>query len=472
VSSPTRSGFALLLVLGLSLAPRSAAHGQADTTDTTPPDTLQRPPADTTQRPAPDTTAPSDQPLRPLNFPALLYGRAQTDSLPARLPHVSVETMLAEHAGGFLYDLGEYGWPNGWSPRGLAPHRIRLWMDGLPFNDPLTGRARFELLPPSFLTRPRTGFDPGGGAVGVHTSWRAYAPKRPVTELRYRFDNSGLHAVEVGHSQKRRLDLFGRPGLLHLTLGFGGRKADGVYNGSALRRERRLWTRLRYQTNDWTVELNDRSSIYRIGAHGGAIPQTDLFSSIFLLPTGANNVRTPNARRKTVRNDLTGRLWAPLLSPLDRRTELSVRWTSHTFDFRDPQVDTTWSTKLNGGHARLRQSMSVGRHPRSGTGRGHLWTRADGNVPGLEGTRGAVHVGLRDSLRLGRTDLLLDAGGHLTSEQSYPSLHARLRHPTGPLHLTAEATVTGQRSAWIEGRGFRSYVDSLATRRDPRSGDP
>jgi len=376
-----------------------------------------------------------------------------------------VETILAERAGGFLYDLGEYGWPHGWSPRGLAPHRVHLWHDGLSFDDPLTGRARFELLPPSFLTRPRTGVDPGGGAVGVHTRWRAYDPRRPLTEIRYRFDNSGLHAVEVGHSQKRRLDLFGRPGLLHLTFGYGGRKADGVYDGSRLKAERRIWGRLRYQTNDWTVELNDRSSIYRIGAHGSAIPRGERFATIYALPLAGSSVRNPRNRRKIVRNDLTARVRAPLLPGLAPRTELSLRWTSHTFDVRDPRLDTTWTTKLNGGHVRLQQSLRVGGHHLTGTARGHLRGVTQSNVSQLGGPRGAAHVGLRDSLRLGVTDLVLDAGAHVTAEQSYPSVHARLRRFVGPARLTASLTVTGQRGAWIEDEGFPPYVRPLDTGR-------
>ena len=470
VLSPT-ARLALLIGLGLALGPLRSAHGQVDTTDAATPDTLQRAPTDTTRRSPADTTQPSPtdtadaspQPLRPQPVAPPLYGRARTDSIPGRLPHVSVEMMLADQVGGFLYDLGEYGWPHGWSPRGLAPHRVHLWFDGFSLDHALTGRPRFELLPPSFLSPPRTGFDPGGGAVGVHTSWRAYEPKRPVTELRYRFDNSGLHAIEAGHSQKRRLDLFGRPGLLHLTFGYGGRKADGVYDGSRLRKERRIWGRLQYQTNDWTFELSDRSSLYRIGAHGGAIPPGETFSTIYALPVAGSSVRAPNAQRKTVRNDLTARVRGPLVPLLDRRAELSAGWTSNASDFRPDRgtTDTTWTVKMDGGHLRFRQSLRVGAHTLTGSVRGALWRIDEGNVPQIDGTRGAAHALLRDSLRLGATDLVVDAGGHVTTEQTYPSLTARARRSVGPLRLSASVTATGQRGAWIEDDGFAPYVRAL-----------
>lgn len=461
---------ALLLAIGVLLAVPPSAWGQADTTDAAPPDSLRRPPADSTQRPAPDTAVSDrDRPLRPFPLAPPLYGRPRTDSLPGRLPHNSLELMLAERPGGFLYDLGAVGWPHGWSQRGLAPHRVHLWLDGRSFAHPLTGRARFELMPPSFLEPPRTGVDPGGGGIGVHTSWRDYDPKRPLTELRYRVDNNGFQAIEVGHSQKRRLDLFGRPGVLHLTFGFGGRGAEGVYSGSDLSGERRVWGRLRYQSNDWIVELADQSSRYRIGAHGGVQPPTSTFESIYALPSATTSVRNPDARRRTVRNDLTARVRAPLLPGEAPPTEVSATWISNTFDFRpDPSlVDTTWTTKLNGGQAFLQQSFELGRHALTASLRGHFWQVARSNVSQIEGSRGAAHLLLRDSLRLGQTHLVLDAGGHLTSEQRYPSAALQVRRSTGPLRWSASLTATGQRSAWIEDEGFAAFVQPLS---EDRSG--
>ncbi|WP_158666518.1 putative porin [Salinibacter altiplanensis] len=459
--------FGLLLVggvgLGSALMAARFAHAQADTTAA--PDTLQRPSAAAPGRSSSDTSTARQESFRPLSPSLSPYGRARSDSLPGRRPHVSVEMMLAEQPGSFLYDLGEYGWPHGWSPRGLAPHRVHLWSGGLPVDDPLTGRARFELLPPSFLTPPRTGLDPGGGAVGVHTAWRTYAPKRPVTELRYRFDRDGLHAIEVGHSQKRRLDLFGPPGVLHLTFGYGGRKADGIYNGSALRTERRIWGRLRYLMTDWAFELSDRSTLYRIGAHGGAVQSSG--TSIYALPLAASNVRRPNDRRKTVRNDLTARLQGPLVPGLSRPMDVSARWTSHTFDFRSTggDADTTWTVPVTAGHIRARQSLRVGAHHLTGSIRGSLWRIGDTNLPTLDGRRGAAHVLLRDSLRLGRSDVTLNVGGHVTSQQRYPSVTARLQRPVGPVQLFASVTATGQRGAWIEDDGFASHVQPLAGER-------
>lgn len=433
--------------------------GQVDTTDVARPDTTVRPPPDSLR----GRSQQAQESLRPLSFAPFSYGHAVTDSIPGRLPHVSVEQILGETPSSFLYDLGPAGWPHGWSHRGLAPHRAHLWLDGLPFDDPLTGRPRFELLPPSFLEPPRVGLDPGGGGVGVHTSWRDYAPKHPVTELRYRRDSNGLHAIEAAHSQKRRLDLFGPPGVLHLTFGYGGRKANGVYSGSALRRERRIWGRLRYQTNEWAVELSDRSSRYRVGAHGGVRPPGARFASIYALPVAATSVDNPRARRLTFRNDLVGRVRGPLVPGFKQPTELAASWTSNTFDFQTDFAtsDTTWTARLNGAHTYVHQAMSVGGHNLIANLRASLWGVGQTNVPELDGSREEIHLLLRDSLRLGSSDLVLDLGGHRASDRWYPSAGVQIDRDAPGLALSASVELSGQRTSWIEEDGFAGLVEPL-----------
>lgn len=506
------SGILLLAVwVIVALLAVPATYGQADTTEVPapPPDTAAVPPADTarpdtatvplsdtttadtatvdaTERsPAPARVAPPDTPRSdpaeqqelpdsPRSLPAPVYGRSPIDSIPALTPHTGLEHVLAQQPGSFLYDLGAVGWPHGWSPRGLGPHRSGLWLNGHPYDSPLTGRARFDLLPPAFLKRPGVGVDPGGSAVGVHASWRDYDQRRPITELRYRRDGNGLQSIEVGHSQKHRLSVFGTPGLFRLSFGYGGRATDGVYEGSDLRRERRLWGRLRYQREDWAVEISDLSSRHRIGAHSGVVPPDGAsFGTIYVLPTCENCSVSPGARRNTFRNDLTARLRGPLLPGLEDPTDLSATWTSNTFDFETggdtggfgagSGSDTTWTTKLNGGHGSLRQSLRVGRHDLTLGARGSLWSVARSNVADIDGTRWRAHAFARDSLRLGRTALVLDAGWHATSNQQYPSAAVQAERPLGPFRLTASATLSGQRAAWYETAGLEGLVRPLSS---------
>ena len=459
-----------ILLLPLALAAVRPAHGQADSTDAapdttaTPPDSAATPPG--ARPPAAPDSAKQGVPDDPVGFRGPVYGRPVVDSLPAITPHVGVEHVLAQQPGTFLYDLGAVGWPHGWSPEGLAPHRSRLWLDGRSYTSPLTGRPRFDLLPPSFLRRPGTGVDPGGDAVGVHAAWRGYDQIRPITELRYRTDSNGQQAIEVAHSQKHAISLFGNPGVFQATRGYGGRAADGAYTGSDLRRERRLWGRLRYQRDDWAVELSDFSVRHRIGAHSGVVPPEGApFASIYLLPRCEACSQAPEARRVTFRNDLTARVRAPLLPGADTPMTLAATWTSNTADFRPGSTaDTTWTTRLNGGHGQLQQSLRFEDHVLTLTGRGSVWSVADTNVPTIDGQRWAAHGLVRDSLEVGPNQFVLDAGWHVTTDQQYPSASVDLRRPVGPARLSASAALSGQRRSWFETAGFPGFVTPHASR--------
>ncbi|MFO8099230.1 MAG: putative porin [Salinibacter sp.] len=453
------AGRAVILVCALLvLAGRPAAHGQADTTAA---------PADSAQRPGPPAdTASADTTLAPQPVPSVVRGRTVLDSLPARSIHVGLEHVLAQHPGSFLYDLGAVGWPHGWSTDGLPPHYAGLWVEERPYTDPFLGRPRFDLLPAGFLAPPRVDPGPDGAPVGVHTTWREYDRERPITELRFRRASNGLKAVEVGHSQKRRLSLGGAPGLLQLSIGFGGRATDGTYAGSDLRRERRLWGRLRYQQDNWGVSVSDLSSRHRIGAHGGVEPPGQTFETIYLLPPAADNVRNAGARRRTFRNDLTARAWGPLVPGTRRPTVLSGTWTVNTFDFEpgggqgsfgtDP--DTTWTVQTTGGHLSAQQDAALGRHALTFTARGQLWKVGRSNVPQVQGTRWGGHLTARDSVRLGANDIVLDAGWHRTDAQQYPSLGARATRSLGSGQVSASLQLAGRRPDWIEETGFAGLV--------------
>jgi len=456
-STSSSFGWGLLLGVVTALALAGApAFGQTDTTKTAPADTV--------------GSSQEDEPLPPERAPRPVHGRAVVDSLPARSPVTGMEHVLAQRPGSFLYDLGAVGWPHGWSADGLAPHRSQLWIGDRPYDDPVLGRPRFDLLPVSFLRSPRSGFDPGGGGIGIHTSWRSYDRGRPITELRFQDDSNGLQAVEVGHSQNRQLELGGSQDLLKISFGFGGRATNNAYASSDLRSERRLWGRLRYQQEDWGVELLDLSSRHRIGTQGGVRPLQDRdFRSVFFPDLTEENVRNAEASRRTFRNDLTARAWGPLFPGLEERTSISATWTSNTFDF-DTGVgqsafgtggDTTLTVKTNGFHGALQQSLTSPPHNITVGLRGSAWRVARSNVPAIEGTRWSAHAFVRDSLRAGSADLLLDAGVHNTVDQTYYTTSVRGTDTIGHVQISASFELTGQQTAWIERSGFADFVTPL-----------
>ncbi len=290
----------------------------------------------------------------PVGFGHTLWGEAVSDTLPARLPLLHVTDLLSRQPGTFTYAFRLLGWPEGWSPDGLPPHLIGLRLDGRPFEDPVTGRPAYELLPLFWLMPIRTGATVDGVPEAVHTELRPYGAPRPLTELRYRTGGDGLQSIMALHVQNRRQSLGGRPGLLQLLFGYGGHAMQGAYPGSQLRRGRQVLVRLRYQQQDWALELMNLHNRAQVGAHGGVLPHPGGAFETIYEPFGAR-VRYPAARRQTIRNDLaltlrarTGLSAAPLTA--------SVYWTAQTFRYRNPELDTL-TAKTNRYGFLLEQSL-------------------------------------------------------------------------------------------------------------------
>ena len=426
------------------------------------------PPADTVG--TPEAEAPF-APLPPLPPPD---GRAVLDSLPARTSAVTPIDLLERVPGTFVYDLGAVAWPHGWSRTGLAPHRWSLTLDGHPYDDPLTGRPRLDLLPPSFLQSPRLGVSTTGQPDGVHLRWREYLTQPPVTELRFRRDSNGLQNIEVAHSQLRQFTIGGQPTLLQTTVGYGGRATGGVYEGSDVRRGRLVWARLRIRRNAWTATLSDLSVRHKIGVHGGVEPPLPgVFASIYLLPLAETASQNNDARQQTFRNDLTLRVRGPLLPGRSRPATLSLRWTANTstfftdFDGDTALADTAWDARTHGIHASVQQPLRVGAHRLTAQVRGRWQTVGRSNIPALTGSRYAVHGTVYDSLRFGKTRLHLTTGYHATSLQHYPSATARITRSLGHFALHTDLSVTGQPIPWLLETGFSTLVDPLEDAPEP-----
>ncbi|SHK35329.1 putative porin [Rhodothermus profundi] len=274
----------------------------------------------------------------PVGFRQISWGTAVSDTLPARLALLHLTDLLGRLPGTFTYAFRLLGWPEGWSPDGLPPHLVGLRLDGHPFNDPVTGRPAYELLPLFFLSPVRMGAAVDQAPLTVFTELRPYGVPRPLTELRYRTGGDGLQSIMALHVQNRRQSLRGRPGLLQLLFGYGGHAMQGAYPGSRLRRGRQVLVRLRYQQHDWALTLINLHNRSRVGAHGGVLPHPGQAFETIYEPFGAA-VRYPSARRQTIRNDLavtlrvrTGLTRAPLT--------VSAYWTAQTFRYRNPELDT------------------------------------------------------------------------------------------------------------------------------------
>lgn len=442
----------VLLLLGLAAVP-----GWAQVPDSTAADPADDPAAGAVV----DSTAARRRPAarRPfLGFAWDTPGLAVTDTIPIRLPVIEASAILGDLPGTFVYDFGTPGWPDAWSPFGLAPRRVTLTLDGLPFDDLLTGRPRYDLLPLAYAEPPRTAPAHFHAPVAVHTYLRPFLAAEPLTELRYVQGGEGLKSIDAVHVQRRRLALFGTPGAVQLLGAYSGRAADGEYPGSRLEAARQLMGRIRYTRPGWSLELLDYYNRRAVGAHGGVVPDPFDFSSIYRR-TGAA-VRNPEARRKTIRNDLTLLLRTRLRPAWPTPALLSAFWTTETFRYTD-RTDTL-AAALDRYGLRAEQAVPLGGH--------RLHLRLDGWLDRLEdagftagaATRGQLHLAARDSLRLFGSALTLQAGLHAYGGTLAPggavTLGRPLRGGRDGLRLFAAATLAGQPPAWVERVGLGRYL--------------
>ena len=416
---------------------------------------------DSTQAITPDSVAMPVLP--PVGFSGPEPGLVVTDTILALSTAPDVTGILATVPGSFVYDFGAFGWPDGWSPYGLNPQRIGLLLNGLPFDDPVTGRPRYDMLPMAFLEPLTMQANRLGMPLVLQATLRPFDAPQPLTELTYRTSNTGLQSVMGMHAQQRRRALFGKPGVVSALFGYGGHAADGEYPGSRLRRMRQLWGRLRYTQTRWSLEIHNLHNRRYVGAHGGVQPQPGLpFESIYTR-IGAE-VRNPDARRQTIRNDLAltarARLWPGLTEPLTA----SAYWTAQTFRYINSNQDSL-DAKTNRFGGRMHQDLHLGTHAIRLLVEG--WTdrlrrsRQSALPDSLGLSRTQLHATLRDAFRTGSFEGTLEGGLHVTDTATFPGGAVRLGWQPGAVRLFGEASVAGQPVAWIEEYGFGRFFKAV-----------
>jgi hypothetical protein len=384
-------------------------------------------------------------------------------------------------------------------------------LDGRPFDDPLTGRPRYDLLPLPFLDTLRT--QASGGAMGtpgaVRTALRPYDYARPLTTLRYR--SGGFQSIGALHTQQRKVRFFGVPAFAQFTGGFFGRGADNAdfLRGSSLNTERRLLGRVRYRRRGWAAQVTALHNRRRIGANSGVRLAADQPPSLAFAP--APPVRFPDARRRLLRTDLSATLrlrdatdgfdrtaappdslagTAPATLPLTA----TVYRTGQTLRYRNPDlagslgVDTTRAppftpatfasdsleaqTVRYGVRLATQLDLRAGRWGQHALAlRAHAWrdVLAGGTALPEGAARTRLHLSARDSTRLAGLDAVLNAGFHSGSRQTYSSAGVRLARSvaradtlrSSRLRLFAEARLAGQPVSWIADEGFGVLVRPL-----------
>lgn len=414
-------------------------------------------PVDSRVQAPPDTLEPPP-PL--MDFGPSEAGTVVGDTLPIALPALDLPSLLATTPGSFLYDFGTPGWPDAWAPDGLPDRQVSLRWHGLPYDDPITGRPRYELVMLSFLARPQVQAGTRGAAYGLSATLRPYATARPLTEIRYRSTRGDLKAVEVAHVQQRRLRLFGREGLVNLLAGYGGAGASGEYPGSELQRQRQVLGRVRYAQPGWSLELLGVYNGYQVGAHGGVIPVAgqSIYQRVGAL------VEDEGATRGTTRNDLAvtyRRAFLP--APL---TATAYR-TGQRLRFR--HADTLQARTVRYG-VRLAQAVSFARQQVTATL--EAWTDRVRGGNAFENPGAArqqhLHLNVRDSLRLAGFTSVVQGGVGWRRTGTVLTGSASLARQRGWLGVEAEVGYFRPEVARLDRWGFGGAAEGLAGLQAPR----
>lgn len=410
------------------------------------------------------TVATSDTVVvfRPVGFEGPEPGRVVNAGLPVLHPALDTPGILSEMPGSFFYDFGVPGWPDAWSPYGLDPARVALSLHNVPFNDPITGRPLYDLLPLAFLEPLRVQNTRYGAPSAVYGHLRPYSSRNPLTELRYRKGDNGLQSIDATHTQVRLLSLFGRQGVLGVVGGYSGRASQGEYPGSRLRRERKLFARLRYAGESWTVELLELFNRRDLGAHSGVMPRIPgVFESIYQRLDAS--VFQQNALRHTSRNDLVLTARKHVLPGIERPFTAAVFWTRYAVDFSSVG-DTLFAGASRVGGSAL-QEVTIGTHT--------LRFRLDGwseqlnqglvNPDSLTASRRSLHLSAHDSLRLFSAGVTLEGSYHTGSAMSGFAGAIGIEKDFGRTRLFGTVTLTGQPTSWIEQAGFGGFVEPVSS---------
>jgi hypothetical protein len=243
---------------------------------------------------------------------------------PPRLPYLDAAAYLSEVRGAWVYDFGTPGWPDGWSPFGVDPGRVGVLLDGIPFDDPVTGRPAYELLPyDKLISLERQGVV-RGRPEGMSGGISDYLSPRPTTEMVYRSTSTGLQQVSVVHAQTRGAGA----GQIQYLFGYAGAGARGEYDGSKLARKRQVLLRLQRVGRLFSWEIGEMFNRHRVGAQGGVQAFAGFEYESIYQRLGAS-VKDADARRQLARNDLWLTTRLPALG-----TSLKTFWTNSTLTYR------------------------------------------------------------------------------------------------------------------------------------------
>ena len=363
---------------------------------------------------------------------SLMPFRTDEDSLQGAILSADhdITHVLSGAPGSFVYDFGAFGWPTSWSFNGLSPQAVQLYFGPIPFNDLLTGRPRYDLLPTALLRYPK--IDPGlpGAVVGIQTELRTVDTRKPNTQLHYQAGGHGLQRVTGLHAQQSS-SMLGLPGRFQGLFAYSGAAAAGDYPGSRLRRQRQLLLRTRYQRYTWSLELLYLHNQRRLGAHSGVRGAGDTRYNRLIA-----QVTDEHRTRRTVRNDFLSTLKTRLLTA-------SVNLSTQSLYY-----EGVGAAARRLGVA-VHRDLRIGRHRLHLRGDGYTQRISSGSALPIGHSTSLIEVQVRDSLKFKTGYLLAQGivrkqnadwgpGGRLRWESTLLSFrpYVELSHSAAPRPLT------------------------------------
>ncbi|GMQ81157.1 MAG: hypothetical protein BMS9Abin05_0588 [Rhodothermia bacterium] len=379
---------------------------------------------------------------------------------PARRAELDLSSLLNTLPGMMAFSFGTPGWPSSISPMGFDPNQVDLQLDGLRLNDLITGRPRFDLLPYVLVESVRTRSNPGTRPFGVHTQTGTFSSFSPATDLRYRSTNTGLQSIGVVHAQSRRISLFRPEDRLDIVFGYAGAGSGGEYPGSRLERARQLTSRIRLESDLWSVEIFELYNRRKVGAQGGVVTRSGQPYSSIYQRLGAN-VTDREAKRTTIRNDLSIRFRTSVReSPLT----ISGSWSAQTLQYQS--VSDTVAARVNRlGVSALHEIVGAQYSLRlSATAWQDRFRHGNAFAEGFDRSRSFAQLVVGGSSLFGT--VLADGSVGIQADNGYTFASASIRFTREFISLSV--STSGIRSTWMEAWGFGQNMTLLENRPESR----
>jgi len=382
--------------------------------------------------------------------------RAGVDSLedaPFTSDH-DITQALFRQSGGFLYDFNTFAWPNSWSLYGLNPHAVHLYFGPIPFDDLLTSRPRYDLLPTALLRAPQSTFGHPYGISGVQTELRTIRSDSPLTQLHYQTGDHKFQRVTALHAQQRK-NPFQQPGLFQGLFGYGGASDAGDFPGSQLRRQRQLLIRTRYQRYSWSLEILFLHNQRRLGAHSGVLGEDDQRYNRLIA-----QVRGGNQTRRDVRNDVLSTLKTYHFTA-------SLYLSTQTLRYEGIEGN---SWRLGGS---IQRNMDIGHHQIQARMDGYIQRVREGSAFPDGRNSSLIGVQFMDSLMFDSGLIFALAGVHGLNGHWLPKLGLRGEARVSNLSPYIEVSYAADRNQTLRwGRYLRSQPRNNGTLLQSNAGIP